>query len=99
MQAPMNRRFAHSGAPARVDGGVTASFTGFTLSPDLSRGGGHPAGTVVRSHERCERAHGGRATARSPDADGVRRRSPRGNMSDFVVITGLSGAGRSQAAD
>ena len=31
----------------------------------------------ARKHERAKRAHGGRATAREPDADGVRGRSPR----------------------
>src|SRR6476646_7916286 len=37
-------------------------------------------------HERAQRAHGGRATAREPDVDGVRGRSPRGNMTVKVRV-------------
>src|SRR5207247_2518996 len=36
-----------------------------------------------RANERAQRGHGGRASAREPGVDGVRGRSPRGDMSFY----------------
>src|SRR5436190_8071823 len=49
-------------------------------------------------HERAQRGHGGRATAREPGADGVRGRSPRASMSAVEIAADVR-AGRRSARD